>query len=156
MLISDVMCLWVSSFRKKGGCDVSKESCLWLVERWWERERQCMWYWTRWERGMREGWEMREREIGQDSSEAKAGWVKEKWNVFFFFCFFLLRKERERECVCVCVWSKVWLVMICSGPLYLIFFSLFALEHEEAYEWRGIWLRVRWCDTIISELIDMV
>ena len=99
-----------------------------------ERERQCMWYWTRWERGMREGWEMREREIGQDSSEAKAGWVKEKWNVFFFFVFFFVEKrERERVCVCVClcvcmcVWSEVWLVMICSGPLYLIFFFDFWL-----------------------------
>ena len=75
---------------------------------------------------MRERDERDERwEIGQDSSEAKAGLVKEKWNVFFLF-FFVEKREREREsvCVCVCV-CEVWLVMICSGPLYLIFFDLF-------------------------------
>ena len=111
------------------------------------------------ERGMRD-----ERERDRSRQFWSQSWLGQGEMKCLFFCFFFFWEKRERECVCVCVclcvcicvWYDVWIVMICSGPLYLIFFSLFALEHEEAYEWRGIWLRVRWCDTIISELIDMV
>ena len=155
MLISDVMCLWVSSFRKKGGMWCLKR-ILSLTGREVMRERETVHVILdkmreRDERGMRD-----ERERDRSRQFWSQSWLGQGEMKCLFFLFFFCWEKRERVCVCVCVWSKVWLVMICSGPLYLIFFSLFALEHEEAYEWRGIWLRVRWCDTIISELIDMV
>ena len=125
------------------------------------------------ERGMRD-----ERERDRSRQFWSQSWLGQGEMKCLFF--FVEKRERERVCVCVCVFVCVYVCVIWGLTcydlfwtfifdffflifdyflIYLIFFfsfSLFALEHEEAYEWRGIWLRVRWCDTIISELIDMV